>query len=140
MRLKILIGVLTLWTISSCATLNDASVYESLGGKQKLSLIVEDFISEIGNDPVVFAYFEKASVSHFRQGIYAHLCDVSGGPCEYKGDSMKEIHTGMNISEKAFNRLVELLINALNKNNIDTPTQNRLLAELAPLRSQVMVD
>ncbi len=140
MKLKILINSLILWLLSSCASFNQQSIYERLGGEQKLSLIVEDFISEIGNDPIVYPYFEKASVSHFRKGIYSHLCDVAGGPCKYQGDSMVEIHTGMNVSEKAFNRLVELLVNALDKNDVDTQTQNRLLSKLAPLRSEVMVD
>ncbi len=137
---RLVIKLLVTCLLFGCQTLPPGSLYQSLGGEQKLNQIVEDFIDEIGHDPVVFPYFEKASVSHFRKGIYTHLCDIAGGPCKYTGDSMRDIHTGMNVSEKAFNRLVELLINAMDKNHVDSVTQNRLLAKLAPLRSEVMVD
>ncbi len=139
-RIKTIIFLVGLSILTGCAMTEKRSLFESLGGESALRLVVEDFITEIGNDPVVYPYFEKASVSHFRQGIYTHFCQIADGPCEYRGDSMVDIHTGMNVSEKAFNRLVELLINALDKNKIDTRTQNRLLEKLAPLRSQVMVD
>jgi hemoglobin len=60
------------------------------------------------------------------------------GPCKYNGDSMVAIHTGMHISEKDFNHVVDLLINAMNNQNINHKIQNKILFKMAPLRGEVI--
>ena len=51
---------------------------------------------------------------------------------------MVQIHTGMAISESDFNRVVDLLINAMNEVGIAHSVQNQVLARLAPMRSEVI--
>lgn len=116
----------------------EESLYQQLNGQPGIEKIVDSFIQQIAKDKQIFPYFAKASVSHFRQGFITHLCDVSGGPCQYQGDNMNDIHTGMQITEADFNRVVELLINAMEENKISYPAQNRVLALLAPLRSAII--
>jgi hemoglobin len=60
------------------------------------------------------------------------------GPCQYNGDTMIDIHTGMNITERDFNRVVEMLIKAMEDEEISYQTQNKLLFKLAGLRDQVI--
>jgi hemoglobin len=66
------------------------------------------------------------------------LCELTDGPCQYDGDNMMDIHTGMKVTEKEFNHLVDLLINAMNNADIPHTLQNQVLSRLAPLRSQVI--
>ena len=117
---------------------SNSILYQQLNGKAGIEKIVDSFIKQIANDPQVIPYFRKASVSHFRQGFITHLCSESGGPCEYKGDTMVDIHTGMNINEADFNRIVELLIIAMEENNVNYRIQNKVLAILAPMRSEII--
>ncbi len=134
-----IIGVLTLLLLTGCtASSAKSSLYDELGGQQGLESIVDAFIDNIGHDPQIFPYFADANVSRFREMFVVHLCAHSDGPCEYTGDSMEAIHTGMNIDEADFNRVVELLVEALNEVNIPFTTQNRLLARLAPMRRSVI--
>ena len=51
---------------------------------------------------------------------------------------MVAIHTGMNINEKDFNHVVDLLINAMNEQNIPHTVQNKILAKMAPLRGKII--
>lgn len=128
-------------SLSGCSTTinnHQGSLYIQLGEEQGISRLVDSFIKELAKDKQVFPYFAKASVSHFRKGFINHMCDISGGPCKYKGDNMVNIHTGMNINEADFNRVVELLVKAMEKEDISYRTQNKLLAKLAPLRSEVI--
>ncbi|MFC6806650.1 group 1 truncated hemoglobin [Methylophaga thalassica] len=67
-----------------------------------------------------------------------YLCATSDGPCQYNGDSMQQIHDGMDINERDFNHLVDLLIDAMNETGISHPIQNQLLARLVPLRKQII--
>lgn len=65
-------------------------------------------------------------------------CVNTGGDCKYTGNSMVQVHTGMNISEADFNRTVELLINAMTKAGVSHPMQNRILEKLAPMRANII--
>ncbi|GAA5139700.1 group I truncated hemoglobin [Thalassotalea piscium] len=114
------------------------NLYQALGQQQGIERLVSIFVKKLGQDKQIFPYFAKSSVSHFKQGFISHLCDVSGGPCQYEGDNMVDIHTGMNINEADFNRVVELLVEAMEEAGINYPTQNKVLAKFAPLRGQVI--
>jgi hemoglobin len=136
---RLALCILSLNLISSCANQQrDDNLYRALNGTQGIERIVNSFVKLIAADKQILPYFAKSSVSHFKHGFITHLCSVSGGPCKYEGDNMVDIHTGMNINEADFNRVVELLIEAMEVNQIDYPTQNRVLAILAPLRGEVI--
>jgi hemoglobin len=66
------------------------------------------------------------------------FCVEAGGPCIYNGDSLAEAHKGMNLTRSDFNALVENLIDAMDDQRIPVPTQNRLIARLAPQRGEVI--
>ncbi|MEJ6495661.1 group 1 truncated hemoglobin [Pseudoalteromonas lipolytica] len=121
-----------------CVSSNNGTLYQQLNGKQGVEKLVESFINQIGHDERILAYFKQSNVAHFRQGFITHLCSVTDGPCEYKGDNMVDIHTGMNIPEKDFNRVVELLINAMDEQQIPQTVQNKILSRLAPLRPEII--
>lgn len=131
-----------LMVISACSVNNLSSnqntLYQSLGGEQGIKDIVDSLVIKISKDKQIFPYFAKASVSHFKQGLEMHFCAISNGPCEYTGDSMVDIHTGMNINEADFNRLVELLVEVMEESGVKYTTQNKLLAELAPMRAEII--
>lgn len=117
---------------------NQVTLFEQIGGEQGNEKLVDAFINQIGNDPQTLVFFENSSVGHFRAGFLAHLCDVLDGPCEYRGDNMVAIHRGMNIREADFNRVVELMIAAMDDVQIPTPVQNQILARLAPMRGEII--
>lgn len=124
--------------LSACSNISNLTLYQQLDGQAGLERLVDSFINQIGNDEQVFHYFEHANISHFRAGFLNHLCVLTDGPCEYTRDSMVDIHTGMHITEADFNHVVDLLINAMNEQNIDHTVQNKILAKMAPLRSQII--
>ena len=121
----------------SCASTSD-SLYNDIGGEAKVAEIVDNFIYEIEYDPTILAYFEGSDIDRFRTKLIEQLCMVTGGPCSYSGDTMEQVHGGMNITETDFNRTVDLLINAMNKAGVSHRDQNQILAQLAPMRSQML--
>lgn len=124
--------------ISGCATTHQTTLYEQLGGEPGINNIVDNLVQEIGQDEQVFHYFAEARVSRFKENLAEHFCAISDGPCNYTGDNMVDIHTGMNINEKDFNHLVDLLINAMDAEDIPHRIQNQLIARLAPLRKEII--
>lgn len=115
-----------------------ATLYDELGGEQKIAEIVDNFINEIEFNRVMFEYFKDSDIDRFREKLNEHLCLLAGGPCEYTGDAMRDVHAGMNISEADFNLGVDLFINAMDRAGVPHPLQNRLLREMAPLRKEMI--
>ncbi|GAA80416.1 group 1 truncated hemoglobin [Pseudoalteromonas sp. BSi20495] len=121
-----------------CANKPALSLYQQLDGKAGIAKLVDSFIYQIGNDEQVFHYFEHANITHFRDGFISHMCMLVEGPCTYDGDSMVAIHTGMHITEKDFNHVVDLLINAMNEQDVSHSLQNDILSRMAPLRDEII--
>lgn len=131
--------IITAIFLSSCThKLHSESVYQSLGGYQKVEEIADFYILEIEKDPVIFEYFKDSDVERYRAKVIEHICHHTGGPCEYTGDDMQRVHDGMNITESDFNRGVDLLINAMNAADIPHRVQNKVLAIFAPMRKDII--
>jgi hemoglobin len=133
-------GVLatTFILLTACATSQDKTLYDKLGGEPGIDKIVNNLVQNIGHDEQVFHYFAESNVTRFKKHLAWHLCDISDGPCSYTGDTMQQIHDGMEINERDFNHLVDLLIDAMYEADVPHHIQNQLLARLAPLRQDII--
>nr|WP_235937726.1 group 1 truncated hemoglobin [Marinobacter caseinilyticus] len=123
-----------------CQSLNQPepdSLYEDLGQRAGIAQIIEDMLYGVVDDTRIAFQFKGVDIVELHQGLTDHICQLSGGPCTYSGRDMREAHKDMNITATQFNALTENLILAMEKNRISTSAQNRLLARLAPLHSEV---
>ena len=68
------------------------------------------------------------------------ICDLTNGPCEYSGQTMKASHKGLALDTADFNALVENLQDAMDDEGVGFRTQNRLLAILAPMHRDVVTE
>jgi hemoglobin len=116
----------------------DDSLYYALGERPGIQKIVEGMLLNVARDPRIVEYFRKVDIVRVRDKLVEKFCAEAGGPCTYTGDSLAEAHKGMNLSRSDFNALVENLIDAMNDQHIPVPTQNRLIARLAPQRGEVI--
>lgn len=123
--------------LSGCAS-QQTTLYQQLGGERKLNEVVNNFVTEIENDPVILAYFEGADIDRFIAKFTEQLCVLSDGPCQYTGDTMEQVHGGMNINERDFNHTVDLFIAAMDKAQVPHRLQNQLLAKMAPTREEML--
>ncbi|OZB05190.1 MAG: hypothetical protein B7X54_06075 [Idiomarina sp. 34-48-12] len=131
-----LIGFIIMLALPANAT--ERTLYDELGQKQGISQLMEAFILEIAEDERVIHHFENVDIDRFHRMLSEHICDLSGGPCNYSGESMATVHTGMNISRAEFNAIVEHLMTAMDQQQLPVSTQNRLLAILASFHKEVI--
>ncbi len=137
--LRTIVAASMLVLLWGCQSLSSSrSLYDELGGMPVIEKITDNFIEEISFDQQIVKHFKESDIDRFREKLNEQLCNVSGGPCEYTGDSMVDVHTKMNITEAEFNRTVDLLISAMNKAGVAHRTQNKLLARLAPMRGDII--
>ncbi|MGR0137230.1 MULTISPECIES: group I truncated hemoglobin [Pseudomonas] len=132
--------VLLLALLSACAQQppKDDSLYRDLGAMPGITRIVEGMLLNIARDERIVERFRRIDIQRLRNKLIEQFCVEAGGPCTYTGDSMAESHKGQNVSRSDFNALVEDLIKAMDSEGIPVPTQNRLLARLAPMRGEVI--
>jgi len=114
------------------------SLYHDLGEKNGIGKIAEYFVADILADIRVKGSFDNTNMERFQKLFVDHICEVSGGPCEYKGRSMKDAHKALGLGNGDFNAIVEDLQAAMDKAGVSFPTQNRLLARLAPMQHDIV--
>ena len=114
------------------------TLYDDLGGQQGVANIIDDFIVEISFDKNIYPFFKNTDIERLRSKLQDQFCMVSNGPCEYSGDTMEAVHAGMQIDKSQFNRVVELLQNAMTNQGVSYADQNRLIQRLAPMRADII--
>lgn len=116
----------------------DASVYRSFGEKPGLVKLMDDLMLRIEADPRLAAQFKDAKKDHVKQMLVEQFCQVTGGPCVYKGVDMKSAHANLDINKGDFNRLVEVLQQSMDAQGIPFRAQNQLLSQLAFMHRDVI--
>lgn len=124
-----------------CAALSAAAgttLYTRLGGQSGVAAIADTLIDRAANDPIVGRSFAGSNLNRIKTLLAEQLCDLSGGPCHYSGDPMKQVHGGHHISEAEFNRMVESLQAVLKERHVDLGSRNQLLRLLAPMKRDIV--
>lgn len=114
------------------------NLYERLGGKPAITAVVDDFVGNVAADKRINGFFAKTNIARLKQRLVEQICQGSGGPCKYKGRSMKDAHRGMGVSGAHFGALVEDLKLSLDKFAVPAREQGELLAILGPMKKDIV--
>jgi len=133
---SMLLGLATSASAQSMAS--SAALYQAFGEKAGLVKLMDDFVPRLQADPRLAEAFKNANVENLKMQLVNQICQVSGGPCEYKGADMKAAHSNMDITKTDFNALVEVLQKSMDAQGIAFSSQNQLLARLAPMHRDVI--
>ena len=120
-----------LFLFNACAHRSKDQLFQALGGYDGINRIVHQLILEIAKDPVVKPRYKDVNLQPFKSGLTNYICNITGGPCDYHNDSMRDVHAGHNYTHTEFNALVTDLIKAMETQNVPVTTQNQLLNLLA---------
>ena len=114
------------------------SLYDDLGGKTGLARIVRGMLSIASHDPRTDNQFDNVNFDWLAPRFTAYLCERLGGPCRYPGRDLHSAHTGLHVTLREYNAVVEDLQRAMDNEGIPFWTQNRLLALLAPTERDIV--
>jgi hemoglobin len=113
-------------------------LYDRLGGAPGVAAIADTLIERVSADPKLGRSFKDAKLERIKKLLAEQICDLSGGPCRYSGDSMKEVHAGHHISEVEFFGMVADLRDVLKERHVSPGAANELLRLLAPMKRDVV--
>ena len=154
------LGLVSL-VMTGCATLmaEKPTLYERLGGKEAIHMLVDDFVARLAADPSIKARFdfknsprtkelvaqrvppplaEMQTVGTLKAYLTEQICEATGGPCSYVGKNMKEAHAGMGITGAEFDAVVKHLVASLDKLKVPAEEKNELLGLLGPLKKEIV--
>ena len=115
-----------------------AGLYQAFGEQAGIRALMDDFVLRLKADARIGEQFKEANLTNVAKQLSDQVCQLSGGPCVYKGPDMKEAHASMDIPRGHFNALVEVLQQSMDARGIPFTRQNQLLALLAPMHRDVV--
>ena len=83
------------------------TLYDRLGGKPAITAVVDDFVANVAADGRINRRFAGTDIPRLKRMLVDQICEATGGPCKYAGQTMTDAHRGMNISDGEFAALVE---------------------------------
>ena len=116
----------------------DAVLFRTFGEKPGLVKLMDDFMLRLEADPRTGPHFKEANKKRVKEQLVEQFCQVTGGPCVYKGADMKSAHADLEIGKRDFNALVEVLQQAMDAQDIPFRAQNQLLAQLAHMHRDII--
>lgn len=116
------------------------SLYERMGGATIVSAVANELIDETAAHPALKRSFEGVGLPRVKALLVDQLCEITGGPCTYVGDTMADVHAGLKITEAEMNGMVEILRKILIRHHIALRERNELIALLAPMKRDVVTN
>jgi len=114
------------------------SLYDRLGGKPAIQAVVDDFVGNVAADGRINQRFAGANIPRLKTMLVDQICEATGGPCKYTGQSMKAVHAGMKITDAEFNALVEDLVKSLDKFKVPAQEKSELLSALGGMKGDIV--
>jgi len=133
------------------------TLYDRLGGEERIAAIVDDFTTRVLADPRV--NWERKGVTrgglslkrnesvawdpnpqnveNLKKHMRQFLALATGGPTVYEGRDMKEVHSGMHVTNPEFDATIGDMKATLDKLQVPNDEQKELLAILESTRPQV---
>ncbi|HSH72619.1 MAG TPA: group 1 truncated hemoglobin [Methylophilaceae bacterium] len=134
-----LVIILTLLSMACAHTPPDKTLFDRIGGIPVLTVVVSETIDQVSTDPKIKRSFEGIKLAKLKESVVNQLCRLTGGGCEYDGETMKNSHADLKITTAEFELFVQAFRDALNR-HVATREKNELLKILAPMKRDIVSD
>ncbi len=120
------------------------SLYDRLGGIYNIALVVDDFIDRIvenevlNANPGIYAARKPERFAGLKFQLTSMVCQAAGGPCEYTGGSMKDVHVDMAITEADWEALAADFKASLDHFGVGAQEQDELFAIVGSTKGDIV--
>jgi hemoglobin len=111
-----------------------ARIYVRLGGTKAFEALVEELDRRLLQDPRLRSYFDGVSLERLTHHQRSFLAMGFGGPPGYLGRTVQAAHSRLDVTDEAFDRVLDHLIAAL----IELGIAREVACTLLPLRHDIV--
>ncbi len=116
-----------------------STMYEEIGGEPAVTTVVDLLYERLLADAHLMAYFAGRDMARLKAHQRALVTVALGGTSErYDGQMMHPAHSGLGITNEAFDKVLDHLLAVLTEVGAPPATSARILAILQPLRTDVV--
>jgi hemoglobin len=115
-----------------------ATLFARIGGENVLRPVVARVVDRTAADPRSHHHFEGVRLSYLKDSIYKFICRLSGGGCDYDGETMQRTHSHLQIRASEFDALVQVMREELDRAQAPQGPKNELLRKLAPFKRDIV--
>jgi hemoglobin len=116
----------------------EETLYQQVGGQDGIDRIVKGAVALYVSDERIKGDFDNINLDRLRKKLAEQLCQITNGPCVYRGRPMKASHAGLELTQAKFNAVAEDFQTAMEQAGIPYRTQNRVMALLAPMERDIV--
>jgi len=114
------------------------SIYEQIGGQEALAAVVDDFYERVLADAELAAFFTGTNLPRLKGMQVEFFAGALGGPDEYRGRSMKDVHRGRGIDQHHFDLVAKYLTDSLLAAGVPQETTESIIGAVAPLSADIV--
>jgi hemoglobin len=123
----------------------EQTLYQRLGGAYAVATVVDDFVERLlvndvlNANPAIKEARDRVPKAGLKFHVTALVCQVTGGPEQYSGRSMKESHKHLNISEKEWQAMAADFKLTLDKFKVPQKEQDELFAIVGTTKADIVM-
>jgi hemoglobin len=114
------------------------SLYERVGRRSGIEVVVRDFTDRALADDRINAKFARSDTDHFFGVLVQQLCAATGGPCKYTGRNMKDAHEGMAVTDGEFDAMLEDFGASMDRFEVGPAERQEMMQLLGAMRLDVV--
>jgi hemoglobin len=118
--------------------MTEATLYERLGGEEKIRRIAADILDNHLRNDLVSVRYAGSDRDKLIGTVTEFVCMGTGGPQEYTGQDMLSAHRGMNISEQEYLAVIDDIMAALASNDVGEREQQEVLWIAYSLKGDIL--
>ena len=100
--------------------------------------MIDNFLGNVGDDDRVNVRFVNTDMDVFRGHMIDQVCEVTGGPCTYKGKTMLEAHQGMDITDEEFGIIAGHFSAAMDSAGVGKTEHDTIMGVLAGMHDDIV--
>lgn len=119
-------------------TTKQATLYERLGGEEKVRKIVRDVLQKNFDNPIIGHHFKHVDMEKLNQLVFDFFSMGTGGPHKYTGRDMSTAHANLGITNDDFERANIDTILALQENGVGQAEITEIIGILDSMKGDVI--
>jgi hemoglobin len=118
----------------------DDTLYDRLGEREGIRIVVDDFYDRLLADDDLGPFFADADMQKLRRTQTDHLCEAAGGPETYDAEPVRKAHLHVPFTPELVERAVELLYQSLDEFDVAEADADAVVGAVAAYEEDLLAD